>query len=551
MQQHLPPQPPNIVPSHVPSSVSVDSHTYPLDPAPTTPDWKKGGKSVSFFDTSGAFLAESRATIDRMEKEAKELERTYREFNYSSLPTSAHGESFRHSYPASLLPWQPLDSDVSYPALYGQYRTSTVATPSSFAPPLSLPVQTPTYSHSPGNLQRSFMPAVQLPGALTSFTPSPPPVSTHPGIITPSPPPSQQSSSHHDIITPSPPPTQPTVTQTFPVSTHQGVSTGPGSAPSPPPSPPPSPSTPSPTLPSPLPAIPTQQPLRLQQLSSETQPSLSRPLQIQTTAATTVVPALTDSKPFGESSIDPSSTSHLLAGSNYLPATSPVTVARDAPTNEPVVAGFPAHSSSSTTKFSSAAKSLLAAESSSTAESSGPMSLDSWWKASKPVATEKRSPVDTFAVQPRTTQEESDSNIRTSTVAISRAYTSLTESVQAPILSVAGSGKDQKVLREVSPETVVPPETVVTGVTTAQKTEGLTQRDPLDVTSCGHETQSPPAESKPGFKVEEGSSGPGILSEAKKKESKDEDDEDGIDPVMLKYMQLVKEKRQERETEVC
>lgn len=67
---------------------------------------QKRGKSLDFFDSTGQFLAESRATINRMEEEAQLLERTYLNFNSQMLSGGheAAGPLLSFSLPSEPLP---------------------------------------------------------------------------------------------------------------------------------------------------------------------------------------------------------------------------------------------------------------------------------------------------------------------------------------------------------------------------------------------------------------------------------------------------------------
>ena len=79
------------LPSHV-TTLFRDNLTSTLSP----PDQNKP-RSVSFYDSSGAFLAESRATIERMEKEAQEMDRTYHDFTHQHMASTAREAVLGHA----------------------------------------------------------------------------------------------------------------------------------------------------------------------------------------------------------------------------------------------------------------------------------------------------------------------------------------------------------------------------------------------------------------------------------------------------------------------
>ncbi len=205
------------------------------------------------------------------------------------------------------------------------------------------------------------------------------------------------------------------------------------------------------------------------------------------------------------------------------------------------------------------------------------MSLDSWWNTSEP---DDANTTSSFSVQ--STKDETISSgflTRTNVGAFVPVYTSLTESTHAPIPSVAvrtASGQ----LGEKWEETTGPAPaglggggvaTTAGGATDRQDTGDPTARhrtgdprenDHLQAKAVGKEVslaqQPPPAESKPAVPGssgavlggEAGSKPPGAVLAGRQEPKEEEEGEDGIDPVMLKYMQLVKEKRQGQQTEV-
>ena len=519
----------------LPHNLSHSNHAYTLDLGSTTPDPKKG-RNVSFFDTSGAFLAESRETISRMEKEAEQLERTYREFSYP-VTGITDGGLFKHSLPAHLAPGpSPLlsDLDVPYPAMYGRYGLSTL-TPSPPPPMAALSSirSSSAYTHPPVSTTMAMHASFTSP-LLQQQTPSPQPATT----------PEQ--------------PSPPTVTQTpllvgqpgiGTVATTTSVHLASSSSPSP-----------SPLL---LPVTSVQQSVAVQpssdpqplssaaRLTPSLIPSAGAVTAPETTNAAVTAPETTSAAVTAPETASAAVTAPetrlnplLAVSSTITPAsalpptsiTSSTTVYpaspldSDAPGKVSVVVGLPTSSN----------------EGSSSAQPKSVMSLDSWWNVSKPDNADKPLPVTTFTTQHTQEDKASSSLLVTPVVdalAPSHAYTSLTGSVHSPISSIAVSiagGQLQKVRGTSSSGGAA---AVATAAAAASENSG--KKDlPTNIVPT---SQPPQAGHHP---APTGGGNAGLVREEEGEKPKEEDEDDGIDPVMLKYMQLVKEKRQERQTEV-
>lgn len=118
--------------------------------------------------------------------------------------------------------------------------------------------------------------------------------------------------------------------------------------------------------------------------------------------------------------------------------------------------------------------------------------------------------------------------------------TRLTGVTETPIVSVAPKSGDEK------SDSKVKSSEERGGTLAVMATAGETTGDHFQQTLSASVHQGTAMESLPSKREDSGSPN----SDQRASRHKLEEEEDGIDPVMLKYMQLVKEKRQDKDSQV-